>query len=118
MTVDAKGNDSVWPFFAVYAFMCAGMIGTNLNTDTIKLDYSIAFVFGLACAFGIAVYFAVARLRRQAFFGFVHSTIMGNLAWHVFIVTGIIFICFLSFLAPMHPLVHCARGGLVRRQLR
>jgi hypothetical protein len=47
----------------------------------------------------------VARLRRQAFFGFGHSTIMGNLAWHVFIVTGIIFICFLSFLAIVQIMV-------------
>ncbi len=94
----ASGKDSVWPLFAVYAFMVAGMIGTSLNTDPIKLDYSVAFFLGLACVFAIAIYFAAARLRRQTLFAFGHSTIAGSLGWHMFILTGIVFICFLLFL--------------------
>jgi hypothetical protein len=97
--VDAKGNDAVWPFFALYAVMWAGMIGTSLNTDAIKADYSPAVILGFALVLAIVVFFAAARFRRQVLFGFGHSTHVGNLAWHVFIVTGIVFICYLFFLS-------------------
>jgi hypothetical protein len=96
---DRQGSNALWPFFALYAFMWAGMIGTSLNTDAIKLDYSPGVIFGFAIVLGIVVFFAAARFRRQVLFGFGHSTHIGNLAWHVFIVTGIVFICYLFFLS-------------------
>lgn len=96
---DAKGNDAVWPFFALYAVMLAGMIGTSLNTDAIKADYSPAVILGFAIVLAIVVFFAAARFRRRVLFDFGHSTHIGNLAWHVFIVTGIVFICYLFFLS-------------------
>jgi hypothetical protein len=96
---DAKGNDAVWPSFALYAVMWASMIGTSLNTDAIKADYSPAVILGFALVLAIVVFFAAARFRRQVLFGFGHSTHVGNLAWHVFIVTGIVFICYLFFLS-------------------
>ena len=97
--LDAKGNDAVWPFFALYAVMWAGMIGTSLNTDALKADYSPAVILGFALVLAIVVFFAAARFRRQVLFGFGHSTHVGNFAWHVFIVTGIVFICYLFFLS-------------------
>jgi hypothetical protein len=90
---DAKGNDAVWPFFALYAVMWAGMIGTSLNNDPIKPDYNPDVIMGLAIVLAIVVFFAAARFRRRVVFDFGHSTHIGNLAWHVFIVTGIVFIC-------------------------
>jgi hypothetical protein len=96
---DAKGNDAVWPFFALYAVVWAGMIGTSLNTDAIKADYSPAVILGFALVLAIVVFFAAARFRRQVLFGFGHSTHVGNFSWHVFIITGIVFICCLFFLS-------------------
>ena len=104
-TTEAKGHDSIWPIVAIYAFMWAGMIGTSLNTDAIKADYSPAVILGFAIVLAIVIYFAAARLRRQTLFGFGHSTILGNLAWHVFIVTGIVFICYLFFLSVVQIMV-------------
>ncbi len=98
-TAEAEGHDSIWPIVLIYAFMWAGMIGTSLNTDPIKADYSPGVIMGLAIVLAIVIYFAAARLRRQTLFGFDHSTYLGNLAWHVFIVTGIVFICYLFFLS-------------------
>lgn len=103
--VASKGSDAIWPFVLLYAVMWAGMIGTSLNTDAIKLDYSIAVVLGFAFALAIAIYLAAARLRRQAVFGFGHATIIGNLTWHVFLLTGIVFICYLVFLSVVQILV-------------
>ena len=100
-----KGRDARWPFIMLYAFMWAGMIGMSLNTDAIKLDYTIAVVLGLACIFAIVVYLASARLRRQTLFAFDHSTVLGNLAWHVFLLTGIVFTCFLFFAGVMQIMI-------------
>jgi len=104
-SAEAKGKDAVWPFFMVYGFMWAGMFGMALNTDPIKMDYSLAVVLGLACVLGIVIFLATARLRRRTFFDFGHSTIVGNLAWHVFILTGIIFCCFLFFVAVVQIMI-------------
>ena len=116
----AKGSDAIWPFVLLYAVMWAGMIGTSLNTDAIKLDYSIAVVLGFAFALAIAIYLAAARLRRQAVFGFGHATIIGNLAWWRPAQS-----CPLrgadpgaELRRPGVPLVHRTGRGLVRRQLR
>ena len=102
---DAKGNDAVWPFFALYAVMWAGMIGTSLNTDAIKADYTPAVILGFALVLAIASSLPPRRFRRQVLFGFGHSTHVGNLAWHVFIVTGIVFICYLFFLSVLQIVV-------------
>jgi hypothetical protein len=104
-TVEAKGKDALWPFLMVYAFMWAGMIGLSLNTDPIKMDYSLAVVLGLTCALGIVVTLAAARLHRRTIFDFEQSSIAGNLAWHAFILTGIVFFCFLFFVAVVQIMV-------------
>ena len=97
---DAKGNDAVWPFFALYAVMWAGMIGTSLNSDRDQGGLqSRPLSWDLAIVLAIVVFFAAARFRRRVLFDFGHSTHIGNLAWHVFIVTGIVFICYLFFLS-------------------
>ena len=102
---DRQGRDALWPFIALYAFMWAGMIGMSLNTDAIKLDYSVAAVLGLACAFGIVIYLAAARLRRRTLFEFDQSTLLGNFARHVLLLTGIVFFCFLSWAAVVQIMV-------------
>jgi hypothetical protein len=99
------GKDARWPFVVLYAFMWTGMIMTSFNTDPIKLDYSIAVVFGLAAILGIVVFLARARWRGQGFFDFQHSTVFGNLAWHVFLLTGIVFVSFLFFIAVVQIMV-------------
>jgi hypothetical protein len=104
-SAEAKGTDALWPFIMVYAFMWAGMFGMSLNNDPIKMDYNLAVVLGLACVLGIVVHLAIARLRRQAPFSFGHSTIVGNLAWHVFVLTGIVFFCFLCFVGVLQIMV-------------
>ena len=104
-STEAKGKDARWPFVLLYAFMWTGMIGMSLNTDPIKMDYSIAVIFGLAIVLGVVVYLGAARLRRHTFFDFGHSTIVGNLAWHVFILTGIVFFSFLFFGAVVEIMV-------------
>lgn len=102
---DKQGRDALWPFLALYAFMWAGMIGMSLNTDAIKLDYSVATVLGLALAFGIVVYLAVGRLRRRTMFEFERSATLGNIALHVFLLTGIVFFCFLAWVAVVQIMV-------------
>jgi hypothetical protein len=102
---DGKGKDARWPFVMLYAFMWTGMIMTSLNTDPIKLDYSIAVVFALAAILGIVVFLARARWRGQSFLDFRHSTVIGNLAWHVFLLTGIVFVSFLFFIAIVQIMV-------------
>ena len=104
-TVEAKGKDALWPFLVLYAFMWAGMIGLSSNTDPIKMDYSLAVVLGLTFVLGIVVTLAAARLRRRTVFDFEHTTITGNLAWHAFILTGIVFFCFLFFVAVVQIMV-------------
>lgn len=102
---DTQERDAIWPFVALYAFMWAGMIGLSLNTDAIRFDYSMAAVLGLACAFGIVIYLAAGRLRRRTMFEFERSTTLGNLAWHVFLLTAIVFFCFLSWVAVVQIMV-------------
>ena len=104
-TVAAKGKDALWPFLVLYAFMWAGMIGLSSNTDPIKMDYSLAVVLGLTFVLGIVVTLAAARLRRRTVFDFEHTTLAGNLAWHAFILTGIVFFCFLFFVAVVQIMV-------------
>jgi hypothetical protein len=100
-----KGRDARWPFFMLYAVMWGSMIATSLNTDAIKMDYSLAVVLGLACILGVVVYLATARLRRRTVIAFDHSTILGNLAWHIFLLTCVIFTTFLFFTAVVQIMV-------------
>jgi hypothetical protein len=71
---DAKGNDAVWPFLALYAVMWAGMIGTSLNTDELKADYSPAVILGFALVLAIVVFFAAARFRRLSASGILRTS--------------------------------------------
>ena len=95
-SADAKGRDAIWPFIMIFIMMWGGMIGTTLNTDPIQ---SVGFTggFGLVCAFGIVAYLATARLRRWSLFTFPYSHFLANLAWHIFVLSGILFICYLAF---------------------
>ena len=45
---DAPKKGARWPFVMLFLFMWAGMIGTTLNSDPIKFEFSVAIVFGLA----------------------------------------------------------------------
>jgi hypothetical protein len=98
-------RDARWPFVLLYLFMWAGMFGISLNSDPIKLEYSIAVVMGLLVVAGLVAYLAVGRIRGHSLFGFDGPTFFGNLARHVFILTGIAFIGFLFFAAVIQIMV-------------
>jgi hypothetical protein len=90
-------RDPLWPFVMLYAAMWGGMIGTTLNRDPIKFEFSIAIVFGLAALVGIVAYLAHARLRGHSIFPNVYQSFIGNLALHIFTLTGVIFLGYLFF---------------------
>jgi hypothetical protein len=92
-------KDARWPFVMLYLFMWMGMITTTLNTDPIKFEYSIAVVIGLLIVLGIVGYLAYGRIRGLTLFTFDKPTLLGNVAWHIFILTGVLFIGFLFFLS-------------------
>ncbi len=98
-------KDARWPFVFLYCSMWAGMIGTSLNDDPIKFDLNFAVVFGFIAILGIAVFIAASRYRGASPFAFGHSAVSGNLAWHIFILTGIVFITFLFFAASLQIMV-------------
>jgi hypothetical protein len=75
----------------LYAAMWGGMIATTLNRDPIKFD-SIAIVFGLAAVVGIVAYLAHGRLRGNSIFQNFYESFIGNLALHIFTLTGVIFL--------------------------
>jgi hypothetical protein len=93
-STDALRKEPRWPFILLYLFMWAGMIGISLNTDPIKLDYSIGVAGGLLFVVEIVAYLAHGRIRRRSPFAFDGPTLIGNLPRHIFILTGIIFIGF------------------------
>jgi hypothetical protein len=95
-SADAKGKDALWPFVMVFVMMWGSMIGTTLNTDPIQ---SVGFTsaLGLVSAVAIVVFLATARLRRWSLFTFPYSHFIANLAWHIFVLSGILFICYLTF---------------------
>ena len=90
-------KDARWPFVMLYLFMWAGMIVTTLNSDPIKFEYSIAVVVGLLAIAGVVAFLTYGRIRGYSPFNFDGPTLLGNLAWHIFILTGVIFIGFLFF---------------------
>lgn len=81
----------------LYLFMWAGMVGTTLNTDPIRFDYSISLVLGLLIVIGIVAFLTYRRIRGLSLFNFNQPTLLGNIGWHVFILTGVMFIGFLFF---------------------
>jgi hypothetical protein len=81
----------------LYLFMWTGMIVTTLNSDPIKLEYSLAFVIGLLVILGIVALLTYGRIRGYSPFNFDRPTLLGNLSWHIFILTGVMFIGFLFF---------------------
>ena len=90
-------RDPVWPFVMLYAAMWGGMIGTTLNRDPIKFEFSVAIVFGLIALAGIVAYLAHGRLRGTSIFPTLYESFMGNLALHIFTLTGVIFLGYLFF---------------------
>jgi hypothetical protein len=94
---NGEGSDVRWLFVVLYLSMWAGMVGTTLNTDPIKFDYTPATIGGLIAVLAIIVFLARRRWRGQAFFDFEQRTVLGNLARHLFVLTGIIFISYLFF---------------------
>ena len=90
-------RDPVWPFVMLYAAMWGGMIGTTLNRDQIKFEFSIAIVFALIALAGIVAYLAHGRLRGNSIFPNFYESFMGNLALHIFTLTGVIFLGYLFF---------------------
>ncbi|MBS0240295.1 MAG: hypothetical protein JSR89_17920 [Proteobacteria bacterium] len=95
-TVD-DGKNSRWPFFFLFALMWAGMIGTTLNTDPVKPGISVQLIVVMFLLFGVLIFLARARWRRRGVFSLYSSTTLGNLGWHVFLLTGIIFLSYLFF---------------------
>ncbi|MGO9544542.1 MAG: hypothetical protein ACLPPF_07095 [Rhodomicrobium sp.] len=102
---EKTGKDARWPFVVLYCFMWAGMIGTGLNEDPIRFDLKFTVVFGLIAIMGIVIFIAAARFHSRSPYAFNHSTVIGNLAWHIFLLTGIVFISFLFFASTVQILV-------------
>jgi hypothetical protein len=94
---DAPQEDARWPFVMLYLFMWTGMILTTLNDDPIKLEYSIALVIGLLAVAGVVAVLTYGRIRGYSPFKFDRPTLLGNIAWHMFILTGVVFMGFLFF---------------------
>jgi hypothetical protein len=90
-------RDPVWPFVFLYAGMWGGMIGTTLNRDPIKFEFSIAIVFGLIALAGIVAYLTHGRLQGTSIFPNLYESFMGNLALHILTLTGVIFLGYLFF---------------------
>jgi hypothetical protein len=92
----APKKEARWPFVMLFVFMWAGMIGTTLNSDPIKFEFSVAIVIGLVVIAGIVGFLAHGRMRGISLFNFdTYPTLVGNLAWHVLILTAVIFIGYL-----------------------
>jgi hypothetical protein len=98
-------KDARWPFVLLYFTMWGGMIGMSLNDDPIKLDLSPPVVFGLIAILGIVTLIAASRYFGLSPFTFPYATAIGNLAWHILILTGIIFISFLFFACAVQIMV-------------
>jgi hypothetical protein len=94
-----------WPFVLLYLFMLAGMVGVSLNTDSIRIDYSVGVVGGLLFVVGIVAYLAHGRVRRRSPFTFDGPTLLGNLPRHIFILTCIAFIGFLFFVSVIQIMI-------------
>ncbi|MGH9421864.1 MAG: hypothetical protein ACRD3J_17950 [Thermoanaerobaculia bacterium] len=101
----AKEKESLWPFLILYAWMWAGMIGTTLNRDPIKFEFSIAIVFGCVAIVGIVAYLAYGRLRGHSIFPNFYRNFIGNLALHIFTLTGVIFLGYLFFVALVQIMI-------------
>jgi hypothetical protein len=108
-------KDARWPFVMLFLFMWPGMIGTALNTDPIKFDFTVVALLGLAAVLGIVACLAIARWRNQQVFAFERRSVLGNLAWHVLLLTGIVFITFLFFDATVQILILGFREPLFER---
>lgn len=101
----AEKKNAVWPFVMLYAWMWAGMIGTTLNRDPIELEYSLGIVLGLLILVGLVAYLAHARLRGHSIFPTIFGSFAANLALHVFILTGVIFLGYLFFIALVQIMI-------------
>jgi hypothetical protein len=55
-------KDARWPLVMLHVFMWAWMIGTTLNRDPVKLEFSITVVLGLLAAAGIVALLAHGRI--------------------------------------------------------
>lgn len=86
-----------WPFFFLFAAMWAGMIGTTLNTDPVKPGVSVQSIVVMIVLLGALILLARARWRRRGVFSSLFSSTLGNFSWHVFVLTGIIFLSYLFF---------------------
>lgn len=101
-----RGRDAPWPFFVIYGVMWAGMIGTTLNTDPVKPGLTLSTVVMMPLILGVLVALAWARWYGRSLFGSHFSkTMLGNLSWHVFVLTGVIFLSYLFFDAVVQLLM-------------
>ena len=100
-----KQKDAVWPFVGLYCFMLLGIFVSLGNTDPISIDFTPSVILGLSIVVGAIAYFAAARLKGHALFGFGSRTLLRNLGWHIFVLTGIIFLSHLFFRALISILV-------------
>ena len=110
-----KQKDAVWPFVGLYCFMLLGIFVSLGNTDPISMDFTPSVILGLSIVVGAIAYFAAARLKGHALFGFGSRTLLRNLGWHIFVLTGIIFLSHLFFRALISILVVSFSGAYIRR---
>ena len=101
----AQKREPVWPFVILYAWMWGGMIGTTLNRDQIKFEFSVAIVLGLVFLIGIVLYLAHGRLKGHSIFPSFYESFLGNLALHIFTLTGIIFLGYVFFIALVQIMI-------------
>jgi hypothetical protein len=67
----------------------------TLNRDPIKFEFSIGVVVGLVAIAGTLVFLARRRIHGTSIFVNFYESFLGNLALHIFILTGIYFLGFL-----------------------
>lgn len=92
-----SGQGASWPFFVIYAVMWAGMIGTTLNTDPIKSGLTVSTVVMMPVLLAILILLTRARWRGHSVFLNEFTSPLSNLGWHVFVLTGVIFLSYLFF---------------------
>jgi hypothetical protein len=85
--------------------MLLGIFVSLGNTDPISIDFTPSVILGLSIVVGAIAYFAAATLKGHALFGFGSRTLLRNLGWHIFVLTGIIFLSHLFFRALISILV-------------
>lgn len=81
------------------------MIGTTLNTDPVKPGITPATIVMMPIILGVLLMLAGARWRGHSIFAQRFETVLGNLGWHIFVLTGVVFLSYLFFNAVVQVLM-------------